>query len=197
MTTPPPDPTSPPDLAEEIRTLLGPLHEMHRRHQAQLGEHRTPDGEVFEDRYPQYEEARLDTAIEASDTLDLIRNRLEQLVSAPIPGPFTIALNGLERHDGERPSLWVVNGTDLASARQNLTRLPSFRQWLEDTRAPGDPADRSDVVFIPEESHPGTPPLGSYTDLRHEQNPARTAASAPHTGLPTPRPAGTTPRHSR
>ncbi|MFJ7423376.1 hypothetical protein ACIQXD_32940 [Streptomyces uncialis] len=30
----------PPDLAEEIRALLGPLREMHHRHQIRLDEHR-------------------------------------------------------------------------------------------------------------------------------------------------------------
>ncbi|MFF8958642.1 hypothetical protein [Streptomyces sp. NPDC014894] len=189
MTTPHLEPI----LAEEIRALLGPLREMLLRHQAQLDEHRTPDREVIEDRYPQYEEVRLTTAVEASDALDLVVNRLERLVAAHPQRTFTLAFTGPGHEDGASPWLFAVHGTDLAGAHDALTRLPSFRQWVVDTRGPDDPPDPTGhVAFVPEQSYAGTAAPGTFHDLRHEQSwcPPSSTPSRPAPGPPPSRPSG-------
>ncbi|MFI1013094.1 MULTISPECIES: hypothetical protein [Streptomyces] len=191
----------PPDLADEIRALLGPLREMHHRHQARLDEHRA-DGYVVEERYPEYEEARLETAIEASDTLDAVRNRLERLAAAHPQHTFTLAFTGPGHVDGASPWLFAVHGTDLTSAHQALLQLPSFRQWVADTRRPDDEPDAtSNAVFIPEQSHPGTAAPGTFNDLRHEQSWSLPSGTPPRAASgplpPSPRPPGAEPRPRR
>ena len=90
-------------VIDEIQALLDPLREMHRRHQEALDEHRTADGDVIETQYAEYEETRHTTAIEASDTLDTVIQRLELLVATPARRAFTIAFKGTGHAEGESP----------------------------------------------------------------------------------------------
>ncbi|WP_329558865.1 hypothetical protein OG711_07885 [Streptomyces uncialis] len=173
--------TPPDDLAAQIRNVIGQLREMNRRHQAQLDEHRL-DGDVIEGEYAAYEDARLETAIEASDRLDRLVDELQQLITPGTEEPFTVAVCGPERHDGEAPHLFVVNSSGIEAAYAALVRLPTYREWLADARV-GGPSDYGPVVVVvPGASHPGLPAPGSFIDLRHEQ--ARTIPASPPMAAP-------------
>ncbi|MCZ4102362.1 hypothetical protein [Streptomyces sp. H39-C1] len=89
MTRTPPaaDPT--PHLMDEILALLTPLQAIQHRHQELLDAHRTADGDVIEEQRTEYEEVREATAMEASDTLDVVIKRLELLAAVPTRRAFT------------------------------------------------------------------------------------------------------------
>lgn len=175
-----------PYLIDEIRAMLPPLQAMHRRHQEELDAHRTAEREVIEAQRAAYEEAREETAIEASDALDIVIKRLELLAAIPARRAFTVALTGPGHDEGARPWLFVVHASDLDSAHRILNELPSFQQWLTDITLPGAPGPSpGDAALVAEESHPGTRAPGSYADLRHEQ--ARILAErTPSHGTATP-----------
>ncbi|MCZ4124178.1 hypothetical protein [Streptomyces sp. H39-S7] len=180
-----------PHLMDEILALLTPLQVMRHRHQEQLDVHRTADGDVIEQQRSAYEEVREATAMEASDTLDVVIKRLELLTALPARRAFTLALTGPGQEDGERPWLFVVLATDLHDAHRTLYELPSFQAWLNDVAAPGAPGpSASDTTLLPEESHPGARAPGSYNDLRHEQARllAQRAPAQPAATVPTPPP---------
>ncbi|MCP3821406.1 hypothetical protein NLX86_25910 [Streptomyces sp. A3M-1-3] len=151
-------------LYDEIRALLAPLQDMQRRHQQRIAAHKNADGDVIDEQYAQHEDARHDTAIEASDTLDTVITRLHLLTATPARRAFTVAVTGPGHADGERPWLFVVHATDLNDAHRGLVQLPAFQHWLLDTKTSHDYA-----VLVPSECHPGTRAPGSYLDLRHEQ----------------------------
>lgn len=184
--------TNQPHLLDEIQALLAPLQAMYHRHQEELDAHRNADGEVIEEQRAAYEEAREDTAIEASDALEIVVKRLELLTSLPQHRAFTVAVSGPGHADGERPWLFVVHATNLDSALQALSQLPGFRRWLDETGT-----SCTDAVPVSEESHPGARAPGAYIDLRHEQ--ARILAERqPHTTITSPpAPIVPPPRRSR
>ncbi|RSO24293.1 hypothetical protein DMH15_31285, partial [Streptomyces sp. WAC 06725] len=123
---------------------------------------------------------RESTAIEASDRLDTVIHRLEQLVTVPPRRAFTVALTSPGHEEGAQPWLFVVNATDLDTAYRTLTRLPSYHQWLRDIRAPGaDTVSPGDAELVLSESHPGTRPYGAYEDLRDEQAQSPAEPTAP------------------
>lgn len=188
MTRTPPAAGPTPHLVDEILALLAALQAMQRRHQELLDVHRSVDGEVIEEQRAAYEEVRDATAMEASDTLDVVIKRLELLAAVPTSRAFTLALTGPGHEDGEQPFLFVVHATDLHDAHRTLYELPSFRAWLQDIAASGAPGPSpSETALVPEESHPGTRALGSYNDLRHEQ--ARILAQRAPTQLTATAPA--------
>lgn len=156
-------------VSDEIRALLTPLQEMQQRHQQRLAAYKNADGDVIEEQYAEYDDARYESAIEASDTLDTVIKRLELLTTLPVRRAFTIAVNGPGHADGERPWLFVVHATDRIDGYQALIQLPSFQHWLIDTDT-----SHADAGLVPSECHPGTGASGTYLDLRHEQ--ARTLA---------------------
>ncbi|MFE9407413.1 hypothetical protein ACFYN0_01210 [Streptomyces sp. NPDC006704] len=176
-------------LFDELRTLLGPVQDMQRRHQQRLGAYRDDNGEVVEGEYASYDDARLETAIEASDALDGFVAQLEALVTSPPQRAFTLALRSSGHEEGNAPWLFVVNGTDADDAYDSLTQLPGFRAWLEDTCPPGSSRDGGGDL-IAGQSHPGLRPPGTYIDLRAEQartQAERTPPRSPQT-LPAPPP---------
>ncbi|MCZ4102923.1 hypothetical protein [Streptomyces sp. H39-C1] len=76
-----------PHLMDEILALLTPLQAMRHRHQEQLDVHRTADGDVIEEQRSTYEEVRAATAMEASDTLDVVIKRLDCWPPSPPAEP--------------------------------------------------------------------------------------------------------------
>ncbi|PKV84300.1 hypothetical protein [Streptomyces sp. TLI_146] len=155
-------------LFDELRTLLAPVQELQRRHQQRLDAHRTMGEEVIEEQYAAYDDARLETALEASDTLDTLVAQLEVLVADPPRRAFTLALRGPGADEGQLPWLFVVNGADLDDAYQKLSQLPSFQQWLDDVRSPGT-SRHGEEDLVAGQSHPGVRGPGTYIDLRREQ----------------------------
>ncbi|MEV5878053.1 hypothetical protein AB0L75_28270 [Streptomyces sp. NPDC052101] len=157
---------------------------------------------MIEDKYPEYDDVRITTAIEASDHLDDLVIRLAVLLGPPAPRAFTLTFAGHERHIGEAPTSFVVNATSLDDAARNLALLPSWREWLLANVACDGGAD---IVYLPEQSHPGLPTRGEFADLRAEQGPvasqnasavpASRRAAVPVTGpRPTPAPVNTAAR---
>ncbi|MFD7017521.1 hypothetical protein [Streptomyces sp. NPDC059928] len=185
--------TRPPNLYDELSALLAPIKDMQRRHQQRLDAHRDDSGEVTEDEYAAYDDARRETAIEASDALDSFVAQLEMLVTSPPQRAFTLALRSSGHEEGNAPWLFVVNGTNADGAYDSLTQLPSFRAWLEDTRRLDTPHDG--VLggdLIADQSHPGMRPPGTYIDLRGEQariKAERTPPRSPQTPPAPPPPA--------
>ncbi|MFI0776193.1 hypothetical protein [Streptomyces sp. NPDC021212] len=176
-------------LTDEITALLLALRKMQRRHRAELDLYRTADGEVIEERYADYDEARQTTAMEAGDALDTLMDRLENLVVVPSRRPFTVALQGPGHAEGAAAWLFVVTGTSLDDAHRALTRLPSFQQWKADNRPPDGYEIPGDAQLVPGQSHPGIRASGSYIDLRHEQAHAplrHTTSAAPASPGPAP-----------
>ncbi|MEU7148724.1 hypothetical protein AB0B15_11895 [Streptomyces sp. NPDC045456] len=78
-----------PHLTDDLHKLLADLKELQLRHQQRLDAYRDAEGEVIEAQRAAYEEERESTAIEASDRLDTVIHRLEQLAAAPgrLPAP--------------------------------------------------------------------------------------------------------------
>ncbi|MEW2620894.1 hypothetical protein [Streptomyces sp. NPDC048106] len=161
-------------LVHELRSLLSSCQELTARHQTLLAPYRDPDGYVFEDQADDYDKVRIKTAVEASDHLDTVIDRLTTLVGPTAPRAFALTFAGRERHDGEAPTTFVVNATSLNDAALVLAGLPSWHEWYQSTGV--------DIVYLPEQSHPGLPTRGHFADLRSEQ---RTAASPPDTTLPS------------
>ncbi|MFD9817475.1 hypothetical protein [Streptomyces violascens] len=184
--------TRPPHLYDELSALLAPIKDMQRRHRQRLDTHRDNNGEVIEGEYAAYDDARLETAIEASDALDGFVAQLEVLVTSPPQRAFTLALRSGGHDEGNAPWLFVVNGTDADDAYESLSQLPSFRAWLEDTHPLDGPRDGGGDL-IADQSHPGMRPPGTYIDLRGEQariKAERTPPRSPQT-LPAPPPPAT------
>ncbi|BCM65736.1 hypothetical protein EASAB2608_01070 [Streptomyces sp. EAS-AB2608] len=184
---------------QELRALLASCEELAARHRAELGQYLDTKGEVIEDKLYEYNDARITTAIEASDHLDAVRARLAGLLGPPAPSPFTLTFSGLERHMGEAPTSFVVSAMDLGDALRNLARLPSWREWY---LAHGGTPDGqvADVVYLPHQSHPGLPALDAYNDMRGEQESATETGSKliprahpPAVTAPAPPPAPASP----
>ncbi|WP_433549138.1 hypothetical protein ACQPZG_31805 [Streptomyces sp. CA-294286] len=188
---PPVGPASaPPHLFDELQDLLPPLRAMLHRHQEVLDQYRDPEGYVIEDKQRAYEDARWDTALEASDTLVALVSRLEQLVPHPPRRAFTLAVTGPAHHEVDDVWLFVVDGTDVTDAWQSLSALPVFRQWAE-LEYPTRNGVLDQPTLLPHSCHAGIAAPGMYTDLRQEQ--ARTATvriPAPIAPDVPPRPAG-------
>ncbi|MEV5506576.1 hypothetical protein [Streptomyces orinoci] len=147
---------------------------------------------MIEERYPEYDDARISTAIEASDHLDSVMSRLTELVGPPAPQAFTLTFAGRERHIGKAPTSFVVNACDINDAVFVLSRLPSWREWYLADAAESD--NGADIIYLPEQSHPGLPTRGEFNDLRAEQRPAEPAhtsalATLPRSASPVPAPA--------
>lgn len=139
------------DLVSEVRALI-----------ATLTQHLAPPTDGAHPGTPRHHCPHL--------ALGTALKRLKDLVGPPLPGrTFTLTYAGPERHDGEAPYSFVVNGEDLDDARRNLSALPFFVEWLEEQR-PWDSTDDPDVVFLDHAaySHSGLPSVG-YNDLRREQ----------------------------
>ncbi|MYU06133.1 hypothetical protein GTY81_20080 [Streptomyces sp. SID8366] len=132
---------------------------------------------VGADEYPRYDNVRITTAIEASDHLDTVVERLTAMVGAPRPRAFTLTFTGSTPHEDTAPTSFVVTALTLDSALQTLAVLPTWGKWLES-------AGTEDPVHLPQQSHEGLPAHDRFTDLRGEQHPALTPSS-------TSRPAGT------
>ncbi|MFF9001566.1 hypothetical protein ACF1GW_06530 [Streptomyces achromogenes] len=126
---------------------------------------------MIADKLYEYNDARITTAIEASDHLGTVRARLAALLGPPAPTPFTLTFAGLERHMGEAPTSFVVNAMDLGDALRNLAGLPSWREWYLAHGGTPDGQD-ADIVYLPHQSHPGLPTLDAYNDMRGEQESA-------------------------
>jgi hypothetical protein len=131
---------------------------------------------VIEDKLYDYNDASITTAIEASDHLGTVRARLADLLGPLAPSPFTLTFAGLERHMGEAPASFVVNAMDLGDALRILAALPSWRQWYRDHGGAPDGQDM-DIVYLPQQSHPGLSTLGAYNDMRGEQESATETGS--------------------
>ncbi|MEV6807759.1 hypothetical protein [Streptomyces sp. NPDC051132] len=140
---------------------------------------------MIEDNLYEYNDARITTAIEASDHLDAVRARLTDLIGPPAPSPFTLTFTGQERHMGEAPTSFVVNAMDLNDAARILAGLPSWREWYLATAGIPDGQD-ADIVYLSQQSHPGLPTRGEYNDLRGVQEAAGSPASAITLARPAP-----------
>ncbi|MEU0857477.1 hypothetical protein ABZ352_18840 [Streptomyces griseofuscus] len=180
------------DLIGEIHPWLTRYDALAAQHAANLAPFRNEDGDVLDGEYPRYDERRFDNWEEADEFLDSLAARLRELVGPPVPGDtFTLTFAGPERHDGEKPYSFVVNGSDLDDARRTLLHLPFFQNWLcEQIPWEADEGDALDVLFVADQSHPGIPEWGAYNDLRREQA-AHLAAAPPDTFpalSPAPRP---------
>ncbi|GEB50415.1 hypothetical protein [Streptomyces cacaoi] len=162
------------DYVSIVHELLAVYRTLREKRDAVLDGYRDKNGEVPPDTHSAYEKARTDMALADSDFLAGAMDYLTEQFGPPLPGDtYTVTYAGPERHDGEQPYAWVVNGHDLADARANLSRLPTFREWFEDQCAwsSGDEAEGApDICFLAKESHPGVPEWGYYNDLRREQS---------------------------
>ncbi|MET9812383.1 hypothetical protein [Streptomyces sp. NPDC006355] len=185
-------------LIHALHGLLASCQDLAARHQAALDQYRGADGYVREDAYAYYEDARIGTAIEASDHLDTVVAQLTRLVGPPPPRTFTLTFAGPERHDGERPTSFALWAADLHEARRVIEEIPGFQQWRQDNAPDDAPSPATpDVFFLPQQSHPGLRAPGEYVDLRPEQassTPAATRLASPAgirpptvTSLPGPR----------
>lgn len=181
--------TSHNSLISELHALLAEHRDLTDRHQATLAQYRILDGDVIEDKYAEYDDARITTAIEASDRLDSLLTRLTQLVGPPPRRTYTLTFAGHERHDGDRPYSFALYAHDLQEALSVVQDLPSFRQWRDEETHDGPVDSEPAIVLVAEQSHPGLRAPGEYIDLRPEQ----AAASAPGTPSPQPAPASTPP----
>ncbi|MFF1280652.1 hypothetical protein ACFVY4_07705 [Streptomyces sp. NPDC058299] len=133
---------------------------------------------MIEEKLHEYDDARITTAIEASDHLDTVRRHLARLLGPPEPSPFTLTFAGHERHTGEAPTSFVVNAMNLDAAGRILAGLPSWHEWyLADAGTPD--GQGADIIYLPEQSHPGLPTRGEYVDLRS----AQVATAPPATGI--------------
>jgi hypothetical protein len=168
------------DFIGEIHPLIAQFHAMSARHQRDQDQYRAPNGDVPPADLPRFDDARIEHDREAAEQLAAVMERLLELCGPPLPGrAHTLTFAGPERHDGEAPYLFVVNGENLADARRHLGALPGFREWYEQQRAWDEPETDPDVVFLADlrHSHPGLPEVGHYNDLRREQAVLRDAES--------------------
>jgi hypothetical protein len=182
--------SDPSHLIRELHDVLDSCHHLAARHQELLDQYRDADGFVLPDRQADYDEVRIDLAIEASDHLDTVVQHLADLVAGEPGRTFTVTLAGPERVDGERPTSFAVRAVDLDDARRVLAGLPGFQQWYRD-HAAGAPNSR--LVFLPDDSHPSLRAPGQYIDLRPEQT-ASAVSGAGRTEHPSsPRPSAPSP----
>ncbi|MFD5161829.1 hypothetical protein ACFWMJ_27755 [Streptomyces hawaiiensis] len=114
---------------------------------------------------------------------------LAYLLGPPTPRAFTLTIAGPERHDGQAPTSFVVNAANLDDAARVLAGLPSWHEWYRDSVARAE--EGADVVYMPEQSHAGTPSSGHFVDVRGEHSPRPSPANA--TAPPPPPP----PAHDR
>ncbi|MFF8786839.1 hypothetical protein [Streptomyces sp. NPDC015125] len=160
------------DFIGEIHPLLTQFRQMTARHQAQIDGYLDSDGELTDEVRQDFNEAKNAHNAEAHNQLVKVIERLTDLCGPPVPGrAYTLTYAGPERHDGEAPYTFVVNGQDLDDARRILHTLPFFREWYEEQRDWNAPEQDPDVLFLasPRDSHAGIPDLGCYNDLRREQ----------------------------
>ncbi|GGZ40563.1 hypothetical protein [Streptomyces poonensis] len=178
----------------ELRGLLASCQELASRHRSRLHQYRDSDGYVIEEKYPERDDARITTAIEASDHLDTVVQRLADLAGPPAPRAFTLRPAGSERHDGQAPASFVVNAVNLDDAARVLATLPGVLDYYQADAASSEHS--ADIVYVPEQSHPGLPdPAGTSTYGRSRvlrRLPQRPACPAPGPGrrpIPTSEPA--------
>ncbi|MEV0487296.1 hypothetical protein AB0I69_42690 [Streptomyces sp. NPDC050508] len=158
----------PTDFIGEIHTWLVKYQVLAARHAEALAPYLTEDGEPDVRKYGQYDEQRFDNTIEADNFLDSLVLHLHDLAGPPVPGDtFTLTFAGPERHDGEQPYAFVLNGADIDDARRQLLDLPFFREWFAEQAGWDDTPP--DVLYVADQSHPGLPEWGAYNDLRREQ----------------------------
>ncbi|MEJ8640012.1 hypothetical protein [Streptomyces sp. MS2.AVA.5] len=165
------------DFIGEIHPLIAHFRAMTTRHQSEQAR-RTPDGTDPRADQPRGEDARIEHDRECAEQLTAVMERLLQLCGPPLPGhAHTLTFAGPERHDGEAPYAFVVNGESITDARLSLGALPGFCQWYDEQRSWNEPEADPDVVFLADESdsHCGLPAAGFYNDLRREQAAMREA----------------------
>ncbi|MFI1530865.1 hypothetical protein [Streptomyces griseus] len=139
--------------------------------------------------YANYKEHFDNEAYEGLGLLRTVMGRLLELAGPPLAGQaFTLTYAGPERHDGEAPYAFVVNGADIADARRRLELLPFFRQWCEERRE--DPESEPDVEFLDEDHHSHAGLFCPYIDLRHEQSAVETDDVEGTPAVPLPRQEG-------
>jgi hypothetical protein len=174
------------DFIGEMHSWLARYEVMAAKHIVNLDPYRDEDGDVIDGAYGRYDEQRFDNTIEADEFLGALAAHLRELVGPPVPGTtFTLTFAGPERHDGEKPYSFVVNGTDLDDARRTALNLPSFENWLyEQIPWETDAVEELDVLFIAAQSHPGIPAWGAYNDLRREQAAFLADESAQESDIP-------------
>ncbi|MEV1040512.1 hypothetical protein AB0J01_28260 [Streptomyces sp. NPDC050204] len=171
--------TGPTDFIGELHTQLAQYAAMVDRHAERLAPYEGKDGEPEESLFDRYADQRSKNTTEAEAFLADLALRLHELAGPPVPGtPFTLTFAGPERHDGEQPYSFVVNGSDLNDAGSTLLHLPFFREWFTE-QAGWDDGTPPDVLYIADESHPGLPEWGAYNDLRREQAAFLAAAEQP------------------
>ncbi|MFJ1662311.1 hypothetical protein [Streptomyces anthocyanicus] len=173
---------TPTDFIGEIHKLISSYQEQAARHQAVLDRYYdsngswiptqyTDRGEQVPTEFEGYKEDLDDEAYDGLELLDKVMGRLLELAGPPLPGQaFTLTYAGPERHDGEAPYSFVVNGADIADARRRLELLPFFRQWREEQRDLDDPESEPDVEFLDADHHSHAGLFCPYNDLRHEQS---------------------------
>lgn len=177
------------ELARQIVELLAPAVALQREHQARLAPYRNTAGEVLDAFRAEYDDTRLETALEASDVLDTLVERLHSMLTAAtdptVPRAFTLALNGPGHDDGEAPHLFVVDATGLDDAHQRLTALPGYHAWVH----AHSPLTTQDLDVARAASGPGVPHTRPYDDLRHQQYPPPSAHREHRPPAPSPLPA--------
>ncbi|WP_331750877.1 hypothetical protein OG215_36685 (plasmid) [Streptomyces globisporus] len=191
---------TPTDFIGEIHRLITVYQEQSARHHAATKQYYNGNGALvpalfiehgweIPSWYANYQE---DLDREAYDGLALLRTvmgRLLELAGPPVPGQaFTLTYAGPERHDGEAPYAFVVNGADIADARRRLELLPFFRQWCEERRE--DTESEPDVEFLDEDHHSHAGLFCPYIDLRHEQSAVETDDVEGTPAVPLPRQEG-------
>ncbi|MFJ2739654.1 hypothetical protein ACIO3O_08295 [Streptomyces sp. NPDC087440] len=194
--TPEPTPTPSP-LFDDLLALLPPLREMQQRHQEQLDRYRDADGEPIWEKIADYEEARRETAIEASDHLDTLVPRLEQLVADPPLRAHTVLVSSSSHAVEDDWRLFIVNATDVPDAVRVLQTLPSYQGWLREEYPLGHYGVDPQVSL--ERSYAGAGPSNAGTDLRDEQARLVSVRPAPRSrpSAPPPNPPPSTPGRSR
>lgn len=173
------------DYVGQIHPWLTRHAALSDRHAASLAQYMDDGEDVPVSLLPAYDETRFDNTIEADEFLDALIAFLRELVGPPLPGTaHTLTFAGPERHDGEKPYSFVVNGADLPDAGRTLLTLPSFREWFAE-QGTYDDGTGPDVLYIAKESHPGLPAYGYFNDFRREQ----AAQLAAESGVPRDVPA--------
>ncbi|WP_329096817.1 hypothetical protein [Streptomyces sp. NBC_01439] len=143
------------ELIAELQTLLAEARALQGEHQAQLAPYLGAEGEVAEDHLREWDDARITTAIEASDHLDTLLGQISLLIGPPARMPFTVTVAGRERHDGERPYSFALYATGLDDALHALPGLPTFQRWLREAAELAPDSAEPDVLLVYERCHPG------------------------------------------
>jgi hypothetical protein len=156
------------DLVAALHRIIAEIRAMMVEHAENLLPYQDSDGSPDADQYAAYDEARTTNALDAAEHLGGVLARLVELAGEPVAGgPFTVAIAGPSRHDGEAAHDFIVNGTDLDDARARLVALPVYRQWWQQQRELGAPGEPADVAFQPARSGAGVP--APYLDVRRQQ----------------------------